>query len=109
MKLCARDASLVVPNRPSFTLSVIFNNLMPLYHDSNQRYGPFRLTKHDLGAHNLLVNDDFEIIGVIDSNGIMAAAVGMVARFPVLAGLDREPPRNHYCLKMRRNNLKFRI
>lgn len=46
----------------------------------------------DFGAHNLLVNDNFERIGLIDLDGVMAAPIEAVAQYPVLSGLDREPP-----------------
>ncbi|KAL2433690.1 hypothetical protein ABEF94_009123 [Exophiala dermatitidis] len=54
--------------------------------------GSFKLTNRDFGAHNLLVNNDFEIIGVIDLDGVMAAPIDMVAQYSQLSGRAREPP-----------------
>lgn len=54
--------------------------------------GPFRLTNRDFGAHNLLVNDSFERVSVIDLDGVMAAPIEVVAQYPTLTGLSREPP-----------------
>ncbi|PVH70379.1 hypothetical protein DL98DRAFT_661210 [Cadophora sp. DSE1049] len=59
---------------------------------NSSRTGPFSLTNRDFGAHNLLVNDDFEIIGLIDFDGVMAAPIEVVAQYPPLTGLEREPP-----------------
>lgn len=38
------------------------------------------------------MNDKFEIVGVIDFDGVMAAPIEVVAQYPVLTGLDRGPP-----------------
>ena len=46
----------------------------------------------DLGSHNVLVDDDFSIIGIIDLDGIMAAPKEVVGQFPVLSGLQRSAP-----------------
>ncbi|CAJ2505976.1 Uu.00g001060.m01.CDS01 [Anthostomella pinea] len=53
---------------------------------------PLCLTNRDFGAHNLLVNDDFQIVAMIDFDGIMAAPVELAAQFPSLTGLQREAP-----------------
>ncbi|KAK4613468.1 hypothetical protein CLAFUW4_09198 [Fulvia fulva] len=53
---------------------------------------PFRLTNRDFGIHNLLVNDAFEIVGLIDLDGVMAAPVEMVAQMPRFSGLDLPLP-----------------
>jgi aminoglycoside/choline kinase family phosphotransferase len=45
----------------------------------NNRGGPFSLKNRDFGVHNLLVNDGFETIGVIDLDGFMAAPTDVVA------------------------------
>ena len=71
---------------------MLFKHLISVYgHDSNSE-GPFKLTNRDFGAHNLLVNNDFEIIGVIDLDGVMAAPIDMVAQCPQLSELVREAP-----------------
>jgi hypothetical protein len=49
-------------------------------------------TQDTQNSDNLLVNDDFEIIGVIDFDGVMAAPIEVVAQYPPLTGLEREPP-----------------
>ena len=36
------------------------------------------------------MNDDFEIIGVIDVDGVMAAPIEVVAQNPPLTGLERD-------------------
>jgi len=65
-----------------------------LYSQNSSRGGLFSLINRDFGAYNLLVNDDFEIIGVIDFNGVMATLIEVVAQYPLLLGLEREPHRH---------------
>lgn len=65
----------------------------PIY-SREQQGGPFSLTNRDFGAHNVRVNDEFEVIGVIDLDGVMATPIEMVARFPVLTDLERATPGN---------------
>ncbi|KAI0201427.1 hypothetical protein F4808DRAFT_126531 [Astrocystis sublimbata] len=73
--------------------------------DKHQQHGegPFRLTNRDFGAHNLLVDIDFNIVGVIDFDGIFAAPPEVAAQYPALTGLDPEAPgvviTNPYALK----------
>lgn len=91
---CVRNAEPEVHTTVSFALPSVFQHLILLYSQSQSRSmgGPFRLMNRDFGAHNLLVNDDFEIIGLIDLDGVMAAPMEAVAQYPTLTGLDREPP-----------------
>jgi hypothetical protein len=79
---------------PSYMLICILNHLMRIYGKENT--GPFRLTNRDFGAHSILVNDDFEIVGVIDLDGVMAAPLEVVAQYPTLSFLDLEPPGTVY-------------
>jgi hypothetical protein len=89
---CVANAGADVQTSWSFAIPVLFKHLISVYgHDSTSE-GPFKLTNRDFGAHNLLVNNDFEIIGVIDLDGVMAAPIDMVAQYPQLSGLAREPP-----------------
>ncbi|KAK0734101.1 hypothetical protein B0T26DRAFT_760841, partial [Lasiosphaeria miniovina] len=90
---CARAAARRPTSRraPRSRFQSLFKHLIARYAEESTE-GPFRLTNRDFGAHNLLVNNDFEIVGVIDLDGVMAAPVELVAQYPVLTGLDREPP-----------------
>ncbi|RYP50597.1 hypothetical protein DL768_003917 [Monosporascus sp. mg162] len=96
LQVCVNNAAPEVLTSPSFALPVIFNLLMKLssgdYISSDSPAAPFCLTNRDFGPHNLLVDEEFHIIGVIDLDGIMAAPYEVAAQFPVLAGLDPEPP-----------------
>ncbi|RGP66279.1 kinaselike domain [Fusarium sporotrichioides] len=76
---------------PSFTLPILFKHLMSVY-SNNSSDDSFSLVNRDFGAHNLLVDDEFRIVGVIDFDGMMAAPIEVVAQYPVLTGLDQEPP-----------------
>lgn len=75
---------------PSFMLPSILSHLVRIH--SEEKSGPFRLTNRDFGAHNILVNDNFEIVGVIDFDGVMAAPLEAVAQYPTLSFLDIDPP-----------------
>ncbi|KAG4272632.1 hypothetical protein FPRO04_10374 [Fusarium proliferatum] len=52
----------------------------------------FSLVNRDFGAHNLLVDDKFQIVGAIDFDSVMAAPIEVVAQYPVLTRLNRGPP-----------------
>ena len=91
LQVCVADAASDVQTSCSFAIPILFNHLISLYSQKSSRRGPFSLTNRDFGAHNLLVNDDFEIIGVIDFDGVMAAPIEVVAQYPRLTGLEREP------------------
>ncbi|EXJ80739.1 hypothetical protein A1O3_07023 [Capronia epimyces CBS 606.96] len=91
---CVANAGADFQTSWSFAIPVLFKHLISVYgHDNDSTgAGPFKLTNRDFGAHNLLVNNDFEIIGVIDLDGVMAAPIDVVAQYPQLSGLAREPP-----------------
>jgi hypothetical protein len=74
----------------AYMLPAILRHLMRIH--GEEPTGPFRLTNRDFGAHNILVNEDFEIVGVIDFDGVMAAPLEVVAQYPVLSFLETEPP-----------------
>lgn len=74
----------------SFMLPSILNFLLRI--SGEEKNGPFRLTNRDFGAHNILVNEAFDIVGVIDFDGVMAAPLEAVAQYPVNSFLRAEPP-----------------
>ncbi|KAH6973591.1 hypothetical protein BKA56DRAFT_676271 [Ilyonectria sp. MPI-CAGE-AT-0026] len=97
LRVCVDNAEPEVLTSASFTLPVIFTNLMELCggsdgNSSNGPAAPFCLTNRDLGPQSLLVDEEFHIVGVIDLDVIMAAPYEIAAQFPLCAGLDPEPP-----------------
>jgi len=92
LRVCVADAVPEVQESSSFAVPMLFKHLISLYGYSIGRNIPFGLTNRDFGAHNFLVNDEIEIIGVIDFDGVMAAPIELVAQYPRLTELDREPP-----------------
>jgi hypothetical protein len=92
INVCEFSTAPEVRTGSSFFIPILFKELMSMYCDGGSISGPFRLANRDFGAHNLLVNDNFEIVGVIDLDGVMAAPSQVVAQYPVFTGLDREPP-----------------
>jgi hypothetical protein len=75
---------------PAFALPVLLNHLMTIH--SEEHTGPFRLINRDFGAHNILVDNDFNIVGVVDFDGVMAGPLEMAAQYPVLSCMTLEPP-----------------
>jgi hypothetical protein len=67
------------PDVQTIAIPILFKHLISLYGQNSSRGGPFSITNRDFGAHNLLVNDDFKIIGVIDFDGVMAAPIEVIA------------------------------
>jgi len=90
-QLANSEAPPEVKTEKSFELPLKFENLMALCKKRPNEH-QFRLTNRDFGAHNLLVDNEFNIIGLIDFDGVMAAPLELVAQFPQLTGLDRPIP-----------------
>lgn len=87
---CAASGS---GSSPSFSPPVQFKELMS--HDAPTRStkdGRFRLMDRNFGARNLLVDDDFKIVGMVRWDGIMAAPIEEAAQFPRDACLSRPLP-----------------
>lgn len=89
---CVANAPADVQTSWSFAIPILFKHLISVYGHTATGNVLFRLTNRDFGAHNLLVNNDFEIVGVIDLDGVVAAPIEVVSQYPQLSGLDREPP-----------------
>ncbi|CAG8300661.1 unnamed protein product [Penicillium salamii] len=87
-----RNAPEEVQDDYSFSLPVLFERLISMYTEEKSVRGPFGIAHPDFGAHNLLVNENFEILAVIDFDSVIAAPIEVQAQFPTLTGLDVEPP-----------------
>lgn len=74
----------------SFDIPSFFKILITGYRHLNVG-GWFRLTIRDFGAHNILVNDNFEIVGLIGFDAVMTAPIEVVAQYPKFTGLYRQP------------------
>ncbi|KAK3699511.1 hypothetical protein LTR37_016380 [Vermiconidia calcicola] len=75
----------------SFQVPQVFMELIKFYGKGNP-IGPFGLTNRDLGAHNVLVDRSFKIIGMIDLDRVEAVPIEKAAQFPHYMGLDRPLP-----------------
>lgn len=73
-----------------FCAPVLLNHLMSIH--SKDDNGPYSLVNRDFGAHNILVDNDFNIVGVIDVGGVFAAPPEAAAQYPKLSCLDVQPP-----------------
>lgn len=87
-----RSAPFEVQDDYSFALPVLFERLIELYAEEGSVRGPFGLAHQDFGAHNILVNEDFEVLAVIDLDSLLAAPVEIQAQFPCSPGFVREAP-----------------
>ena len=88
-------------SRHSFAVPLVFKDLVARFCSDDT--GPFSLTNRAFGFHNVLVDENFAVIGVIRLDGIMAAPKEVVGQFPELSGLDPPapgiPPSNPLVLK----------
>ncbi|PGH20360.1 hypothetical protein AJ80_03628 [Polytolypa hystricis UAMH7299] len=82
--------------RNSFLNPIIFKNLMPLCEDPSRRNGSFYLANRDFGPRNILIDDDFNVVGVIDFDGIISAPIEVAAQFPRFSAMDMKPPGIRY-------------
>ena len=68
---------------PGLHLPLLFNNLMRMFTNSADDRGPFGLTNMDFGPHNVLVDENLNIVGLIDCDGIVSAPIHVVAQVPI--------------------------
>ncbi|KAL6918904.1 hypothetical protein FSST1_002930 [Fusarium sambucinum] len=89
---CKRKAGRNVTESPSFENPILFKRLMPVYNYGSSDDKGFGLVNRDFGDHNLIVDDEFRIVSVIDFDGLMAAPIEVVAQYPNMSSLHQEPP-----------------
>ncbi|KAI1299030.1 kinase-like domain-containing protein [Xylaria venustula] len=73
-----------------FCAPLLLSHLMSIHTKVNK--GPYNLINRDFGPHNVLVDNEFNIVGVIDFDGVFAAPPEAVAQYPRFFGLDVEAP-----------------
>ncbi|KAI1454172.1 kinase-like domain-containing protein [Annulohypoxylon moriforme] len=74
----------------SISLPHVFKRLMHIYGEEPE--GPFRLINADFGAHNVLVDNDFNIVSIIDLDSVGTGPLEAAAQYPSLSSMDPEPP-----------------
>jgi hypothetical protein len=84
------DAAPEVRERDSFSFPNKFMELMQA--SDTQNAGSFGLANRDFGAHNVLVDNEFNIVGFIDFDGVMAAPAAIVAQLPLFMDVSRPIP-----------------
>ncbi|KAI0531814.1 kinase-like domain-containing protein [Xylaria digitata] len=77
-------------NTRPFYLPVLLNHLMSIH--GKQSNGLFSLVNRDFGTHNILVDNDFNILAVIDFDGIFAAPPEAGAQYPIFSGMRVDLP-----------------
>ncbi|KAI0486557.1 kinase-like domain-containing protein [Xylaria cf. heliscus] len=81
----------IKPERATyFCVPVLLNHLMSIHSKDNS--GPYSLINRDFGPHNVLVDNDFSIVGMIDFDGICAMPPEAAARYPRFCDMEPEPP-----------------
>lgn len=85
-----KSASADIQDSAAYTLPAFLNFLLRTC--SEEPNGPFRLANRDFGAHNVLVNENFDIDGIIDFDGVMAAPLEALAQYPLHCFMQVEPP-----------------
>lgn len=65
---------------------------MPFFTNSDTDTGPFYLTNTDFGFHNILIDADFNVRGVIDCDGFVSAPLHVAAQIPCFSGLSLDTP-----------------
>ena len=90
LQVAEHDAEPQARDCDFFNLPHRFCELMPLLQSRDT--GPYGLANRDFGAYNVLVDDDSNIIGLIDFDGVIASPVELVAQMSLFTGLERPIP-----------------
>ncbi|KAI1747065.1 hypothetical protein F4782DRAFT_535780 [Xylaria castorea] len=69
---------------------MFLNHLMGIC--SKDSKGLYSLINRDIDVHNILIDNDFNIVGVIDFDGVFAAQPGATAQYLKLSCMDVESP-----------------
>lgn len=93
-QVAEKDADEEVRNSALFALPRKFSELITelLQQGQAQSSGPYAMANRDFGAHNILVDDNFNIVGLIDFDGCIFAPMEVVAQFPAFMGVERPTP-----------------
>lgn len=90
MEVAQNDAEPEVKDSENFSFPLRLKESMQHFETSGlTRFG---LANRDFGAHNVLVDDEFNIVGFIDFDGVMAAPPATVAQLPVFTDVWRPIP-----------------
>ena len=84
---------------PGIQLPLLFNSFMHLLTTHNTDKGPFYLTNRDLGLHNVLVDANLQIVGVIDCDTMFAAPIHVAAQHMHI-GIIHPPKPGHVTKKI---------
>lgn len=90
LRAAESEAEPEVREQESFSLPQRFPAMMRKYQQHHT--GPFGLANRDFGAHNVLVDEDFNIVGLVDFDSLIAAPIEFVAQPPQFMDLERPTP-----------------
>ncbi|KMQ46726.1 hypothetical protein A7C99_1841 [Trichophyton rubrum] len=88
----ARMSGRTVAQDLTLSIPALFEQLIARW--STHR-GPFGVALTSLGAHNVLVDENFRVKAVIHPEGLMAVPREIQAQMPLSMGLQTSPPRSH--------------
>lgn len=77
---------------PSYELPALLFNLVKTHSMRELAETSFHLAHRDLGAHNILVNDQFNIVGIVGLKDVAAIPPEMVAQYPPLSCMEIDLP-----------------
>lgn len=77
---------------PSYELPALLFNLVKTHSMREFAETGFPSSHRDLGAHNILVNDQFKIVGIVGLKDVAAVPPEMVAQYPPLSCMEIDLP-----------------
>ncbi|KAK5625329.1 hypothetical protein RRF57_001045 [Xylaria bambusicola] len=83
-------ASIATSHRGGIHCPAFLNHFMGIH--GQESNGQYRLINRDFGVHNIPVDGDFNIVGIIDFDGVFAAPPEAAAQYPRLSCMGVEPP-----------------
>ncbi len=75
-----------------FMLPLLFKELMPTLSDGKLNETSFGLANLDFGVHNILVDENYNVLAVIDLADVISAPLHVVAQVPRMSNLERSTP-----------------
>ncbi|EFR00662.1 hypothetical protein MGYG_03669 [Nannizzia gypsea CBS 118893] len=85
----ASEKGVTVFDEISLCIPSLFERLVARW---STHQGPYGVALTGLGAHNVLVNRNFEIQGIIHPEGLIAVPLEIQAQMPLCMGLQPSPP-----------------
>ncbi|KAI9764063.1 MAG: hypothetical protein M1835_007654 [Candelina submexicana] len=79
-------------SKMDFMLPLLFKELMPAVLDAESDEATFGLANLDFGVHNILIDEQYNILAVIDLADVISAPLHVLAQVPRMSNLERSTP-----------------